>query len=346
MNYKETLEYIKKLNRFGKKKGLQRIKTILKKLGNPEKNLKIIHIAGTNGKGSTASYISSILMHQGYKVGLYTSPSLEKFTDRVRINGERISEEDVSRLLTSIKELSEEDEDMECPTEFEVITAAAYKYFDENNVDFAVIEVGMGGRLDTTNVINPILSVITSISYDHMQILGNTLAKIAYEKAGIIKENVPVVTCPQKKEAEAVIEKTAHDKNSKFIKVPLDCIKFKGIRGEFQTFDVSAYGKTFYIEDPLFGTFQMMNCAEAVYASFELMKQGIMINDESIINGIKDVKWPARMEIMRKDPLVILDGAHNIDGIYNLFSSIRKYFKYNNIILILGILADKEVEKW
>ena len=216
MNYNEAINYIENTGKFAMNLGLERIERLCELAGNPEKDLKVIHVAGTNGKGSTTTFISSVLISQGYRVGLYTSPYIERFTERIKINNDEISEKEVARLITEICSDIErvELEGLERPTEFEVITACAFKYFKEQQVDFVLLEVGLGGRFDATNIVNPLLTVITTISYDHMNILGDTLGKIAFEKAGIIKSDRPVVLYPQEKEAMDVLLFQAANKNA------------------------------------------------------------------------------------------------------------------------------------
>ena len=222
MNYDEAIAYIKNTAKFGTKLGLERTEKILELLGNPHKKLKCIHIAGTNGKGSTTAMVTNILVQAGYKVGSYISPFIEEFEERMQINNVNISKGDLSNIITEVSKAVEKVVELgySNPTEFEIITCAGFLYFYRNNVDFAVVEVGMGGRLDSTNVIIPILTVITSISLDHTLILGDTIEKIAYEKAGIIKEGIPVVMYPQQKQSEEVIERICKEKNCKLIKVP------------------------------------------------------------------------------------------------------------------------------
>jgi dihydrofolate synthase/folylpolyglutamate synthase len=230
VNYNEAINYINNTGKFAINLGLQRIKRLCDLSGNPEKDLKVIHVAGTNGKGSTTTFISSVLISQGYRVGIYTSPYIERFTERIKINNDEISENEVARLVTEISSDIEkvELEGMERPTEFEIITACAFKYFREQQVDFVLLEVGLGGRFDATNIVNPVLSVITTISYDHMNILGDTLGKIAFEKAGIIKPGRPVVIYPQEKEAMDVLLAEAANKNAE-VKLVSD-IKYEVIK--------------------------------------------------------------------------------------------------------------------
>lgn len=344
MNYEEAIFYIKNTSKFSVKNGLERIEKILEILGSPHKKLRCIHVAGTNGKGSTTAMISRILMENGFKVGMFISPYLEVFEERIEINGENIKKEDLSLIISKVKNAVETANSLgyDNPTEFEIITCAMFLYFYEKKVEFAVIEVGLGGRLDSTNVITPILSVITSISLDHMKILGDTLGKIASEKAGIIKENVPVVVYPEEKEAYEVIKNKAATLNSKVIDVPVDSARFYYNNNFYQHVLIS--GKNKYETDlKLLGEHQLLNAATAVYAAEALIDMKVSIKKEAIIRGLHNVIWPGRLEVLRKDPVTVLDGAHNRDGIKKLAISIKKYFKYDKLILVLGILADKEV---
>jgi dihydrofolate synthase/folylpolyglutamate synthase len=351
MNYEESLKYINECSKFSINLGLERTEKMLELLGNPEKKLKCIHLAGTNGKGSISTMIGQILMEEGYKTGLYTSPFIQEFGERIQINRENITKEEVAELITRISAVVEQVIALgyDAPTQFEIVTVAAFLYFYEKNVDYVVLEVGLGGRLDSTNVVNPILSVISSISFDHMDILGDTLEEIAYEKAGIIKDNVPVVIYPQDRSVYRIIEKIAADKN---------CAVTYADRGEVslsrvfidedfigQEIEVNTRTKEYTVKLSLLGKHQLMNCLTAVTAIEALIKTGIVISEKSIIEGLSKVKWMARMEVLNKNPLVVIDGAHNRDGMFMLLKSIKEYFEYDKLILILGILADKEVEK-
>lgn len=352
MNYSESMKYIEETARFSIKLGLSRTEKILELLGNPHKKLKCVHIAGTNGKGSTTSMVASILKESGYKVGMYTSPFIEEFEERIQINGVNIGKDELAEVITKVSKVIDKVIELgyDNPTQFEIITCAGLLYFYEKKVDFAVIEVGLGGRLDSTNVITPILSVITSISYDHIDILGDTLSKIALEKAGIIKENVPVVLYPQEREAEGIIQKVCNDKNCKLINVKKDCVEFLGciekddeyrvlqnvtVQGQCDIYDISL---------SLLGKHQLLNCAVAIYAIEALKQQGITIDKMHIIKALSKVKWMGRFEVMKTNPTVVIDGAHNIDGILKLKESVEAYIKYDDLILILGILADKQVK--
>ena len=366
MNYDEAIAYIKNTAKFGSKLGLERTEKILELLGDPHKKIKCIHIAGTNGKGSTTAMVTKILVEAGYKVGSYISPFIEEFEERMQINNKNISKENLSDIVTEVSKAVEKVVELgySNPTEFEIITCAGFLYFYKNNVDFAVVEVGIGGRLDSTNVITPILSIITSISIDHTQILGDTIDKIAYEKAGIIKEGIPVVMFPQLKQSEEVIERVCKERNCKLVKVQqssslylvkenlqqaaitsMDGVAYVNNKDITQKIKVQTLNNDYIIDLALLGKHQLLNCSVAVHAIEELIGLGIKINKDNILRGLRNVKWPARLEVMNKKPLVVIDGAHNIDGIEKLTESIDMYFNYNKIILILGILADKQVEE-
>lgn len=354
MNYDEAMKYIDDSAKFSMKLGLERTEKILELLGNPHKELKCIHIAGTNGKGSTTAMMSSILKEAGYKVGTYTSPYIEEFEERIQVNGENIPKEDLAVVISKVKEAANKILFLgyDDATQFEIITCAGFLYFYEQKVDYAVIEVGLGGRLDSTNVIKPILSIITSISYDHMNILGDTLEKIAYEKAGIIKDGIPLVLYPQEKEVYSIIENTCLEKEAKLIKVLPNCAKFLGIVDipenhrvlRVQNVAVNTLNKEYNIKLALLGKHQLINCSTVLYAIEELKNMGLHICENSIVKGLLKVRWPGRLEVLNWKPLVVIDGAHNIDGIKKLKESMDVYFKYKDIVLILGILADKEVE--
>lgn len=347
MNYVDTMEYITSTAKFGSNLGLERTEKILELLGNPQKSLRCIHVGGTNGKGSTTAMINKILMENGYNVGMYTSPYLEEFEERIQINGINISKKDLSSVVTSVSAVVDRVVllGFDHPTEFEIITCAMFLYFCKKKVDFAVIEVGLGGRLDSTNVIVPMVSVITSISFDHMKILGNTLQEIALEKAGIIKNAVPVVLYPQLRESLSVFERVCKEKGSRLIKIKEDSVVYKHTERFMQHIIVNTEIDSYEIELPLLGKHQLLNCAVAIGAIESLISQGVKIQKEKIVSALRVVKWVGRLEVMGTEPLIVMDGAHNIDGIRKLKESIDIYFKYDKLILILGILADKQVEE-
>ncbi len=348
MDYYEAMKYINRTGKFGSKLGLDRINRLLYYMGNPHHKLRVIHVAGTNGKGSVVSIISSILIEAGYKVGIYTSPYLQRFTERIKINNEEISKDDIARLINYIGPIVDKviSEGYDNPTEFEIITAIMFKYFSDKQVDFVALEVGLGGRLDSTNVINPLVSVITSISYDHLGILGNTLSQIAYEKAGIIKQNGIVVSYPQEEEALKVIEDVCKERNAKLILVSQYNTYISKYSHKGQTFNLSINDKSYVdLKTSLLGEYQILNIKTSIQAIEALKYRGIDIKDEYIYKGIENAKWPGRIEVMGENPKIVLDGAHNVQGMAELKKAILKYFKYDKIILVIGVLRDKEYEK-
>ncbi|CUP65960.1 bifunctional folylpolyglutamate synthase/dihydrofolate synthase [Clostridium baratii] len=348
MDYKSAMKYIKEVGNFGSNYGLERTERLLELVGNPHKKIKVIHVAGTNGKGSTTSMITSMLINEGFKTGMYTSPFLEEFEERIQIDRKNISKEDLSTYVEIIKEAVDKviEEGYTHPTEFEIITCIMFKYFYDKKVDYAVIEVGLGGRLDSTNVVNPVLSVITSISLDHTNILGNTIEEIAREKGGIIKENTPLILYPQeKKEARDVLSKICHEKLSEIYEVKRESAKLIDINNEefYQRIKINGLNKEYEINLRLLGEHQIVNCMVALTAVEVLSKiEGFKL--KNIEKGIEKAVWKGRLEVLNKKPLIVIDGAHNIQGIKSLKENVEKYFKYNNMHLLIGILADKQVE--
>ncbi|MGL5642399.1 MAG: bifunctional folylpolyglutamate synthase/dihydrofolate synthase [Paraclostridium sp.] len=348
MNYNEALKYIHESHKFGIRLGLDNIKKLLELLDNPQDKLKIIHVAGTNGKGSTCSFISTILKESGYKVGLYTSPFLETFTERIRVNGENIPEDEVGNIVSLIKEKIEimVNEGYSCPTEFEIVTAMAFYYFKKENVDFVALEVGLGGRYDATNVIEkPIVSVITSISLDHIGVLGDTLSKIAFEKGGIIKENCSTIVYPQKEEAGQVIKNICKENKSKYIECNFNDINIKESNINLQKYDCIINKKEYKdLEIRLIGEHQVNNSVLALnvidYINDNL---DLNISQESMRKGLIETKWPGRIEKIKENPMFIIDGAHNEEGAESLAKSIDRYFEDKNKVLIIGMLEDKDI---
>jgi dihydrofolate synthase/folylpolyglutamate synthase len=345
MNFKQTVNYIENSMRFGCRPGLERTANLLELLGNPHKRIKFVHIAGTNGKGSTTAIISNIIKHAGYKVGTYTSPHLYKMTERMVINGAQISEDNFVKYANVVidKMRYMEQNGMEVPTQFEMLTAMAFLYFEETKVDTAVIEVGLGGMYDATNVIDAVLSVITSISYDHIDVLGNSIELIATEKAGIIKDNATVVLYPQLFiEAENTVEEVSKKKNAKLVKVRAE-------QSQIKEFDITGQSFDYIYEDvklsnlkvPLLGDHQIKNATVAVTAAIELSKLGFDITGEHIRLGLGTVEWPCRLSVISKQPLIIIDGAHNEDGVNSLKDAIKKYLINKKVILLIGMLGDK-----
>ena len=348
MKYEEAMKYITEVGNFGSNYGLERTYKLLEHLGNPERDLKLIHIAGTNGKGSTTSMITEILMGEGYKVGMYTSPFIEEFEERIQINRNNIPKESLAILMDEIKVAVDKviEAGYNHPTEFEIITVLMLLYFKKENIDFGVIEVGLGGTLDSTNVIKPIIQVITSISFDHTNLLGNTLEKIAMEKAGIIKKGIPTVIYPQQEEVLKVIKNKCFEMDSELYIANNENLKFENIVNLDKPYQLLKYNNEIDILLPLLGEHQIINLSVAMQAIEVLNNKNIIdISIANIVKSIKNVSWKGRLEVLSNNPYVVIDGAHNIQGIKTLSRNIKKYFKYENLYLILGILADKDVEE-
>lgn len=339
MNYKESVEYIHSLLQFGIKPGLERISMLLSSLGNPQDKIKTVHIAGTNGKGSTSTHIANILTAAGHKTGLYTSPYVLSFCERIQIDGESISEEKLSKTVTKVqKEIFKLNEKGIVITEFEAITAAAFLYFYEVGCEFAVIEVGLGGRFDATNVLSsPKASVITSISLDHTKILGDTLPKITFEKCGIIKNGVPVVTSAnQNSEVLEVIEKTAKDKNCNLtVTNPKNAEIISDKLGE-TVFEYDGESYTLH----LCGEHQIENAVNAIESA-----RLLGISEEFIKSGIAKTQMLARMEIIGKEPLIIRDGGHN-EGCAKALRNFILRYRIKNIKMLVGMMADKDTDRY
>ena len=351
MNYSEALDYIHSSHRFGMKLGLESTEKLMELLGKPQDELNIIHVAGTNGKGSICSFIAKVLEKSGYKVGLFTSPYLEVFNERIRINGENITDEHIAKSVSEVKLRIDKmiAEGYDSPTEFEIVTAMAFLIYKwENVVDYAVMEVGLGGRYDSTNIIkNPLVSVIASISLDHTRVLGDTIAKIAYEKGGIIKKNSAVVVYSQGDEAEDVLKKIAAEEGAEFIEADFSDINVKKDDVHSQVFDFSINGKEFKdMEIRLIGEHQVRNCVTALNAIDYLRRSGKVANitDESVKAGILETKWPGRVEKVMENPTFVIDGAHNEDGARSLRKVLDKYFANRNLVLMLGMLEDKDID--
>ncbi|MGX4601366.1 bifunctional folylpolyglutamate synthase/dihydrofolate synthase [Faecalimicrobium sp. JNUCC 81] len=349
MNYQESLKYIEETHKFGIRLGLDNMSRLLELLGNPQDKVKIIHVAGTNGKGSTCSFITSILKESGYKVGLYTSPFLETFTERIRVNGENIPKEDVARIVTLIREKIEQmvSEGYSYPTEFEIVTTMAFYYYCEQEVDFVALEVGLGGRYDATNIIKGSeVSVICSISLDHVNILGDTIPKIAYEKGGIIKENGTAIVYDQSNEAKDVIKEICKDKNANYIEVKFDDIDIKKSDIYSQVYNATIMGERYEdLEIKLIGDHQVNNSILALSVIKYLVDtKGLEISEENIRKGLINTKWPGRIEKIKEMPIFIIDGAHNEDGAKSLAKAIDKNFKGKNLTMLIGMLEDKDID--
>ena len=353
MTYQQALKYLESFINYEKFEDydyrasfkLDRMRKLTALLGNPQENTRSIHVAGTKGKGSTAAIIHSILENSGFEVGLYTSPHLIDFRERIRINDHLISEEDVARLLEMIRGVMDDMGD-DMPSFFEVYTTLAYLYFKERPIDFAVYETGLGGRLDATNIITPLASAITPISYEHTQKLGATLREIASEKGGIIKDGSICVSAPQEEEALEVIEDICKRKSATLILVGRD-IFFEEISSDdrrevFNLFGlVSEYPM---LEMKLLGTHQVVNAATAIGVTEAMRLRGVTISPDAIRRGLAGARWDGRLEVMGKNPFIVLDGAQKLSSANALARSVKKIFRHRNLMLVLGVSKDKDIK--
>ena len=334
----QSLAFIHGLYRKGVKPGLDRIGILLEKLGDPHKKLKFVHIAGTNGKGSTAAMTASILQRAGYKTGLFTSPYIYRFNERIQINNQQIADADVIALTKKIRALTADMPEM--PTEFDFVTAMAMDYFAAQNCDIVVLEVGVGGALDSTNIIPaPEVAVVTNIGLDHTDLLGDTLEKIAGVKAGIIKEGSHAVVYRGCEGVEQVYEDLCREKNVPLTKADFDAVKLLSHGLEGQTFD---YKELKNLELPLLGHHQLHNAAVVLSVIDALTQRGWQIAETHIREGLQEVFWPGRFDIISRDPLFIIDGGHNPQCIEALVENIKDYLADKKIVVLAGVLADKD----
>ncbi len=356
--YCRALEWIHNLGRFGNKPGLERVTALLNMLGDPHRDKAFVHIAGTNGKGSTAAIMASVLHEAGYKVGLYTSPYLLSFTNRMAVNGKDIDRKELIELVGRVQPLVEEvagDDALGQPTEFEVVTVLALLFYARQKVDLVVLETGLGGRLDATNVVDPLLSIITNISLEHTDVLGTTIKEIAGEKAGIVKQGKPLLTAAQDEEALEVFQARCREMYAPLYRVypphspdcsaPLE--KPAAILGEIrEDGQVFSYlGFQSCIDDlflPLRGLYQLANAATALAALELLGADGFTVGESEMRRGMAAVKWPGRLELLQEKPKLIMDGAHNPAAMEKLSQSLPRYFNYDRLILVIGMLADKD----
>lgn len=349
MNYNEGLHYLQELTKFGFNLGLGRIEELMRRLGDPHLKLKAIHVGGTNGKGSTVAMISGILQSAGYRVGVFTSPHLHSYTERYRINDKYISEDEMARYITLLRPHLEKmvEEGFEHPTEFEVCTALAFLYFYQEKVDYVALEVGLGGAIDSTNIVNPLISVITNVAMDHMDYLGNSVKEIAGVKAGIIKPKGVCITAVDDSDALAVIRQVAAKQGALLREVhEIAHWDIQEATTGGQVFDLRTANRAYEnLRLNLLGAHQVVNAATAILCVEELEGMGIKIGPENIQKGIASVNWPARLEIVREKPLVVIDGAHNVHGAQSLSKALKNVFTYNKLTLVFGMLGDKEREK-
>ncbi|MDO4745441.1 MAG: folylpolyglutamate synthase/dihydrofolate synthase family protein [Bacillota bacterium] len=350
-----AIDKIHQFNRFGSRLGLERMTVLLEKLGNPHEELDVIHVAGTNGKGSVCKYLEEGLTACGYKVGLYTSPFIEKFNERIRLGGADISDEDLQSFTERVLKASDEmvAEGLDSPTEFEVVTAIAFLYFKEKGAEITVLEVGLGGSGDSTNVVKkPLACAITSISLDHMDRLGTTLAEIAGEKAGIIKQDVPVISNVPEREAAAVIARKAYENNSKLYDISKNKFMIFDETPFSQKVTMDIYGTDYSdVEISMTGSHQGENLKTALTIIEILRKERkIKVERSKLYSGLKKAVQPGRFEVLvgteddsTGKPMVIIDGAHNEAGAKALRDTAKKYFEGSRILLVTGMLADKQV---
>ncbi len=337
--YKDSLNYLFGLQKHGIKFGLNSTENILARVGNPHRKLRFIHIAGTNGKGSTAVILAEILRAHGYRTGLYTSPHLVRFTERFQLDGREVPAERILRVFEKIRSIID---DSQPPTFFEVTTAMAFLYFAQEKVDFVVSETGLGGRLDATNVIDPKVCIITNIGFDHQEFLGSTLASIAREKAGIIKDGVPVVTGALQPVVQGILKTTCMNKNSRLYRFKSDFRVRRNSDGSFRYHGLSRQWPVLTLS--LQGPHQAGNAALALAAAEVLEQEGLLsLEDAAVKSALAGVRWPARLEVLQKNPTIILDGAHNPQGAESLRDSLRQCFQYDRLHLVLGIMADKDI---
>ncbi|MGC8863789.1 MAG: bifunctional folylpolyglutamate synthase/dihydrofolate synthase [Armatimonadota bacterium] len=351
MTYESALEYLNGLTKFGIKFGLERITALAHAFGNPHRGLRVIHVGGTNGKGSTATFIASILREAGYRTGLYLSPYVRDLRERIQINGALIPRDDFAGLISEIQPIADDlaETDLGPVTEFEVKTMAAYLYFERQMVDFAVLEVGMGGRFDATNIVTPMVAVITNVGLDHMDRLGDTTEKIAFEKAGIIKTGTRLVTAVDDEPAWRVILARCREEGAEAWRVlKRRCGKPGSPSADVQLRYVtngdrfSIHGAGHHIiglRPGLAGSFQHVNAATAVAAILALEQYEVRIPEAAISAGVANAYLPGRLEIIRDRPTVILDGAHNPDAARALAVSIKELFEYGKLILVVGMLS-------
>jgi dihydrofolate synthase/folylpolyglutamate synthase len=344
--YQEAVDWLFQVRRFGPERTLDPIRLLAAMIGDPQNSFKAIHITGTNGKGSTSAMIASILRAAGYSVGLFTSPHLDRFTERIVVDSDEIPEEDVVRLTKLIRPLVEslnDEPEKVRPLFFDIVTAMAFKYFEERRVDFAVLEVGMGGRLDATNVVKSLVSVITNISLEHMQVLGDTVLKIAYEKAGIIKPDSVLVTATQDDSVYALFEETCKKLNTEIHRVGGD-ITFKSLSKDLdgQSFEVKGLRGSYILYTPLLGGYQLFNAATAVGAVEVLIRYNIDVSGSPIAKGLASVEWPGRLEVVQRSPLVVLDSAKDAEATRALAEAVGE-LPHRRLIMVVSISSDKNI---
>lgn len=341
MTYDEALDFLNAPKYSETRPGLGPVTELMHRLGDPQDELRYVHITGTNGKGSTSAFVERALREAGYKTGLYTSPYIQNFTERIQVSGEEIPRQELADITEQVKaaSLSMLADGMKEPTIFEMVTAVAFIYFYRMKCDIVVLEVGMGGRLDATNIVpRPEVSVITGVAMDHMEFLGDTIADIAFEKAGIIRDGGVTVTAPLVPEAMDVIRKTAEEKNSTLVEADLSGIRMleSGLDGQSYVFQ----GQKISISK--LGKYQVRNSALAYTVLEQMKNKWPMLTEDAILKGLEKATWMGRLELLRKDPPFLIDGAHNTDGVMALVESLKELFPGEKFRFVTGVLRDKD----
>jgi len=361
LTYQEALDYIYSFIDYERSSlegphrfDLSRITALLELLGQPHRRYKAVHIAGTKGKGSTAAMTESILRTAGYKTGLFTSPHLHTYRERIQTGGQLMTEK---QLVAHVERLIPLAEQFSGLTTFEITTALAFSYFAHEKVEWAILETGLGGRLDTTNVVDPAVTLITLVGYDHTEILGHRLSQIAHEKAGIIKEGRPVVSMPQRPTALRVIKRVCRERGAPLTLVGRDWTwERKGFDLKGQKLDVHCHQKPdasssslcrdyAHLSIPFLGAHQLVNATTVVAAVAELARQGVSLSPQNVAEGLETTSWPGRLEVLSKEPLLVVDGAHNVESAQALAKALREYLPYEHLILVLGFSADKDIDR-
>jgi dihydrofolate synthase/folylpolyglutamate synthase len=346
--YRDHIEWLFAVRRFGSKLGLDYVRHLLAQIGDPHEDFKAVHVTGTNGKGSTTAMIASILKEAGYRVGMFTSPHLSTFTERIQVNGVQIPVEEVVRLIEEVRPLCEgmaEDQELRHPTFFEIITAIAFKYFSEEGVDYAVLEVGMGGKLDATNVVKAQVSVITNVGLEHTEVLGDTVLEIAEKKAGIVKEGGALITATADDDVYRLFREICEGVGSKIFRVGTD-ITFQRLDSSYdgQTFNLKGISSSYErLTIPFIGDHQLLNAATAVGAVEALRFHGVEVPGDAIARGLRGVFWPGRLEVMQTKPLVVLDGAKDADAARAVKEALLSKFTYDRLVAVVSISSDKKI---
>jgi dihydrofolate synthase/folylpolyglutamate synthase len=339
--YQRSLEYLYGLEKFGMIFGLTKIEEILESIGNPHREIEAIHVGGTNGKGSTAAMMAAILQREGYRVGLYTSPHLIRFTERIKVNGKEIEKEEMAELASWMRERIETARIAPPYTFFDFTTALCLLYFKQKMVDLAILEVGLGGRFDSTNVVDPLLSLITNIGRDHEKYLGRSILKIAGEKAGIIKKGRPLITAATQPRVLRLFSKICQEKGAPYYRVGRE---FRHVRHGERNFDYEGLHRKFWsVALNLGGPHQIINATTALGAMEVLDDLGYPVSNDAMIEGLREVDWPGRLELICSSPRVLLDGAHNPAGALVLKESLETEFQYRHLILLMGVMKDKDI---